>query len=154
MQAMAGLKSWLVEFATTPGRAMEFARYVLVSGAALVIDVAAYGALVWIDVISAMLAGAIGFMTGLFAHYILSARFVFNGGQTGKSAQRQFIEYATTGVVGVAMTAGIILLTVDLAGMHPALGKALAIGPAFLVVYVMRAALVFQPRKAAHQAAG
>lgn len=154
MPAMDALKTWFVDFVTTPGRATEFARYVLVSGAALAIDVASYSALVWLALTGATAAGAIGFMIGLVAHYGLSSRFVFNGNQSDKSSQRLLIEYATTGVVGVAMTAGIILLTVDLIGMHPGLGKALAIGPAFVVVYMMRAALVFTSREAVDQVAG
>ena len=147
MQYVATAKSWLIDFAVTPGRIIQFAKYIAVSAGSLIVDVTVFGILVWMSAMGAVAAGAIGFSAGLVAHYILAVNFVFDQSQTTKSNRQLFIEYATTGAVGIAMTTAIIWISVDLLGLHPALGKLFAFGPTFVVVYLMRAAIVFAPSK-------
>ena len=150
MQYIGTAKIWLNDFIATPGRIAQFLKYIAVSASALVVDVLTYGLLVWLALTGAALAGAIGFAIGLIANYLLAVNFVFDPGQTTKSNHKLFVEYATTGGVGIALTAAIIWATVDGLGLHPALGKCLAVGPTFIAVYLMRAGIVFAPsRKAA-----
>lgn len=150
IQYIETAKTWLIKFTATPGRIAQFLKYIAVSASALVVDVLTYGLLVWAALTGAALAGAIGFAAGLVANYILAVNFVFDPGQTSKSNRQLFAEYATTGGVGIALTAAIIWATVDGLGLHPALSKCLAVGPTFIVVYLMRAGIVFAPtRKAA-----
>ena len=147
MQYIAPAKSWLINFAVTPGRIAQFLKYIAVSAGSLFVDVMAFGLLVWATSIGATAAGALGFMAGLVAHYILAVNFVFDPALTAKSNRQLFIEYATTGAVGIAITSAIIWITVDNLHLHPALGKFLALGPTFVVVYLMRAGVVFAPTR-------
>ncbi len=147
MQYIAPAKSWLIDFAVTPGRIAQFLKYIAVSAGSLFVDALTFGLLVWAAVLSATAAGAVGFIAGLIAHYILAVNFVFDPAQTAKSNRQLFFEYATTGAVGIVITTAIIWLTVDNLGLHPALGKLLALAPTFVVVYLMRAGFVFAPSK-------
>ncbi|MEM8975352.1 MAG: GtrA family protein [Pseudomonadota bacterium] len=150
MQYIETAKTWLINFTATPGRIAQFLKYIAVSASALVVDVLTYGILIWAALTGAALAGAIGFSAGIITNYILAVNFVFDPGQTNKSNRQLFVEYATTGGVGIALTTSIIWVTVDGLGLHPALAKCLAVGPTFIVVYLIRAGVVFAPtRKAA-----
>ena len=153
MQYIAPAKSWLIDFAVTPGRIAQFLKYIAVSAGSLFVDAMIFGLLVWVSAMGAPAAGAVGFIAGLVAHYILAVNFVFDPAQTAKSNRKLFLEYATTGAVGIVITTAIIWTAVDNLGLHPALGKILALGPTFVVVYLMRAGLVFAPSKTTAQLA-
>ena len=147
MQYVSTAKSWLMDFTIAPGRVIQFAKYTAVSAGSLVVDVTVFRILVWISAMGAVAAGAIGFSAGLVADYLLAVNFVFDQSQTTKSNGQLFIEYATTGAVSIAMTTAIIWISVDLLGLHPAIGKLFAFGPTFVVVCLMRVAIVFAPSK-------
>ena len=147
MQYVSTAKSWLMDFTITRGRVIQFAEYTAVSAGLLVVVVAVFGILVWISAMGAVAAGAIGFSAGLVADYLLAVNFVFDQSQTTKSNRQLFIEYATTGAVGIAMKTAIIWISVDLLGLHPALGKRFAFGPTFVVGCLMRVAIFFAPSK-------
>ena len=135
--------SWLVGFVTTPGRLIQFARYLVVSVVALGVDIAAFWMLVASGGVAAVAAGAAGVLAGLIVHYTLSVFFVFADQDTGKSQRRLISEYVLTGGAGVLITSAVIFAVVDLAGLPPFAGKGVAVVITFVVVYIMRAGYVF-----------
>ncbi|MCB1511326.1 MAG: GtrA family protein [Hyphomicrobiaceae bacterium] len=135
-----------MNFVTTPGRPAEFLRYTAVSGSSLMLDLAAFWALVSLAVMPTSLAGAVSCMVGLVLHYLLSAGYVFDAAATGKSNERLIGEYALTGAMGFAITASSIFVCVDLIGFPAWFGKGVGVGATFVSVYLVRAGYVFAPR--------
>ena len=94
----------------------QFSRYTVVSGLALILDFAVYpAARCRRDTV--VLAGAFGYACGLALHYLLSVRYVFDPRATNKAQTRLLAEFALSGLAGMAITALVIALTVDL-GRH------------------------------------
>lgn len=140
---LARAARWFRAFVQAPGRAAELARYTAVSATALVVDLAAFAALMASGAVPATLAGAFSVLAGLAVHYLLSVRYVFDAAATGKSRGRLAGEYALTGVLGFLVTWSAIALTVDLLGMSAGFGKLAGVGATFVTVYIVRAGLVF-----------
>ena len=139
---------WLRGFITTPGRAFEFVRYTGVSGASLALDITLFRMLLKAGS-SPALAGAESCIAGLLLHYALSVTLVFDAKKTGKSQTRLIGEYALTGLMGFVLSAGSIFLVVNIAGGSPGLGKLLGVGVTFVSVYLVRAGILFAPRREA-----
>jgi putative flippase GtrA len=91
----------------------------------------------------ASLAGAVGYCIGMMTHFCLSTRFVFDTEGTQKSESRLVLEFAASGMAGLAITAFIIALTTELLGLGVLTAKAIAVVASFLAVYFVRRALVF-----------
>ncbi len=136
---------WGFAFATTPGRLKQFATYTLVSGLSLGLDLVVFATLMWSAAMAPALAGALSVLAGLILHYLLSVTVVFDAAGTGKNGSRLIGEYLLTGAMGFVITASVIFMVVDLAGLPAFLGKAAGIGPTFVSVYLVRAGYVFAP---------
>jgi putative flippase GtrA len=124
----------------------QLSRYTLVSALALVLDFAVY-LLLATGGMTVALAGAIGYACGLALHYMLSVRYVFDATAAHKGKSRLITEFALSGLAGMAITALVIAVTVDLGGMPLLPAKVLAVGISFLVVFGLRRSLVFASRK-------
>ena len=120
----------------------QFSRYTVVSGLALILDFAVY-LLLAAGGTKVALAGALGYACGLALHYLLSVRYVFDPRAANKAQTRLLAEFAFSGFVGMAITALVIALTVDLAGVPLLPAKLLAVGVSFLVVFALRRSVVF-----------
>lgn len=144
--------NWLTGFVATPGRLLQFARYLAVSVLALGVDLAVFWALMASGDFEAVVAGAAGVLAGLVVHYTLSAFFVLADQETGKSHRRLISEHVLTGGAGVLITSAVIFAMVDLAGLAPFAGKGVAVVITFVVVYIMRAGYVFNGRRTAVEA--
>ena len=63
----------------------------------------------------------------------------------------QFAKYTAVSagslVIDVTVFGILVWISVDLLGLHPTLGKLFAFGPTFVVVCLMRVAIVFAPSK-------
>jgi putative flippase GtrA len=153
-RAMARAQAFVVEFIATPGRLLQFLRYLGVSVLALSVDLAAFWVLMQAGALSPVAAGASSVLAGLVVHYTLSAFFVFADQDTGKTQARLISEYAMTGLAGVLITAGVMFVAVEFAGLPAMLAKGGAVGVTFVAVYVMRASLVFQPNDRVEPALG
>ena len=138
---------WCVDFIQAPGRLEQFLRYTFVSGLSLGLDLAVFALLIWSTAMAPALAGALSCLAGLILHYCLSVSFVFDSTKTGKSHRQLILEYVFTGIMGIAITASVIFLTVDIAGLPAFLGKGFAVGATFVSVYLVRASFVFAPAK-------
>ena len=123
----------------------QFSRYTVVSGVALILDFTVY-LLLAAGGMKVALAGALGYACGLALHYLLSVRYVFDPRAANKAQTRLLAEFTLSGVAGMAITALVIALTVDL-GMPLLPAKLLAVGVSFLVVFALRRSVVFAGRR-------
>jgi putative flippase GtrA len=120
----------------------QLSRYALVSVLALALDFAVF-LLVNRTIGLATLAGVVGYGCGIILHYYLSRRFVFAAAGSQKSAHRLFSEFVASGLVGLAVTAGVIALATGPLGLSPIMAKVLAVAASFVGVYVIRRTIVF-----------
>lgn len=120
--------------------------YGLVSVAALGLDMATFLALKGGGMRAAS-AAVIGYCVGLLLHFVLSSRFVFAASATGKSNTRLFIEFALTGVVGIAITGLTVAVLTEGLAVQPVAAKAVAIVLSFATVFMLRRVIVFAERR-------
>jgi putative flippase GtrA len=120
----------------------QLARYILVSGVALVLDFTVFLALNS-SIGHATISGVVGYAAGIVLHYLLSRYFVFGASQTPKAAHRLFAEFVASGIVGLAVTAAVIALATGSFGLAPIAAKALAVGASFVGVFLIRRTIVF-----------
>ena len=92
------------------------------------------------------MAGVIGYALGTGLHYVLSTRFVFDARATDKVHARLFGEFALSGIAGMGITALVIALATQAAGLAALPAKVLAAGASFIMVFALRRAVVFSPR--------
>ena len=120
----------------------QLSRYAVVSALALGLDFAVFLAL---NNVLGMptLTGVIGYACGLVLHYQLSRRFVFDAARSEKSAHRMFTEFVASGLVGLALTAGVIAVVTGPMGISAIIAKVLAAGTSFVGVYLIRRTIVF-----------
>ncbi len=120
----------------------QLSRYAAVSALALALD---FGVFLGLNAIIAAptLAGVVGYGCGIILHYHLSRRFVFDIAGSTKSAQRLFSEFAASGVIGLAVTAGVIAAATGLFGLAPIAAKACAAVASFVSVFIIRRTIVF-----------
>jgi putative flippase GtrA len=130
----------------------QLSRYSLVSALALALDFTVYLALMKLAM-DPPLAGAIGYALGTGLHYLLSTRFVFDARATDKVHARLFGEFALSGIAGMGITALVIALATEAAGLAALPAKVLAAAASFVIVFGLRRAVVFSPRsfRAEHQ---
>jgi putative flippase GtrA len=117
-------------------------RYAVVSALALALDFAVF---LGLNAFLALptLAGVAGYGCGIVLHYHLSRRFVFDASRSQKSSQRLFSEFVASGLIGLALTAGVIAVATGMLGLSPIVGKVLAVAATFLGVFVIRRTIVF-----------
>lgn len=130
-------------------------RFGSVSATALVVDVAAYAALVQ-RLEPAALAAFIAYCTGGVWHYCLSSVFVFREEMpnlTPGAHLARFLRYFASTLAGLSVTTGTVWLTVDVLDHHPLLGKAIAVPLSFLTVFTLVRLLVFARERSAPAAA-
>ncbi len=97
----------------------EFLRYVIVGGAAALVDMGVnYATLYWIlgatkdDKWQVAAAVTAGFIIGLIVNFVLSNIFVFRSAEQQKEGKtvKAFLIYAVVGVIGYFLTVGLTLL--------------------------------------------
>ena len=124
----------------------ESLRYSLVSALALGCDVSLYMVLIKAG-LRAAVAGALGYVLGIFVHYTLSAIWVFPDRHGARRTAPTFAKFFGTGLLGLAMTAVIIdfITGNGLAGAFMA--KAAAAAATYVTVFLLRRLYVFAPAR-------
>jgi putative flippase GtrA len=124
-------------------RNWTYLRYILSSAGALAVDMSLFMALFHLGVFPAA-ASAMGYMSGIAAHWLLSSRTVFTDrvAQRGRGRDRQKALFLGSALVGLAITTLTVGLG-DLAGLDPRLAKLVAIAISFQATYLMRKKVVF-----------
>lgn len=136
--------------------ALAASRYMVVSFLALCTDMSVFFitlALGW----GAVIASVAGYCAGIQLHWLLSSRWVFAGRLREKGGQRlgQQGMFVASALLGLALTT-IVVAASQAAGMHPTIGKGMAIIASFCLTFLLRSAVVFRrqaPRRMAGEAA-
>jgi putative flippase GtrA len=111
-----------------------YCRYIGASAAALAFDFALFMLTMSLGVPPAP-AAAIGYISGIVCHWLVSSRFVVNRWQ-------QQALFVVTALVGLGITTAIVGVGSH-EGLDPRFAKIIAIGVSFQVTYVLRKKVVF-----------
>jgi putative flippase GtrA len=123
----------------------KLSRYTLVSVTALGFDLTVFNVLT-VAAGQPTIASVVADSCGMLLHYVLSARFVFAACVSDKSMRRTRAEFVASGLVGLAMTTGVIAVSTTGLGLPAFIAKFLAVGSSFLAVYWLRSMIVFKSR--------
>jgi putative flippase GtrA len=126
-------------------RQLTFIRYGVVSVAALAVDMGIFLALLQSGMISA-LAAAIGYALGIFAHWMLSSRKVFQDrvSQRGtRERTQQKAMFVVSALLGLVLTMAVVGAS-EFIGVNPRVAKVFAIILSFTLTYLLRNVVVFR----------
>lgn len=92
-------------------------------------------------------AAAIGFVSGMAITYLLSISIVFRHRPVA-GRKREFLGFIGVGLVGLALTQGLMALWVEVLRMTPGLSKLPTAGIVFLFNFTVRRSLLFRASRA------
>lgn len=119
-----------------------YMRYIAVSGGALCADLGVYVVALSTGMV-ATLAAAIGYLTGVAIHWILSSRHVFDDvAECGFARTRQKALFLTSAFIGLGVTVAIVALATRY-GLDARIAKLVAVGVSFQTTYLLRRNVVF-----------
>lgn len=132
----------LSRIGTLANGAPTYLRYIAVSGGALGVDLAIYFAALSVGM-AAALAAAIGYLTGVAVHWILSSRLVFDDfAQRGRARTMQKALFLTSAFIGLGLTVVIVAIATRY-GLDARLAKLVAVLVSFQTTYILRRTIVF-----------
>lgn len=126
-------------------RQLTFIRYGVVSVGALAVDMGIFLTLLQSGMISA-LAAAIGYAVGIFAHWMLSSRKVFQDRVSERGTRertQQKAMFVVSALVGLVMTMAVVGVG-EFAGVDPRIAKVFAIVLSFTLTYLLRNVVIFR----------
>lgn len=126
-------------------RGITFVRYLVVSVGALAVDLGAFLALLQTG-LNSVVASAMGYGLGIFAHWMLSSRKVFHDrvSDRGTAARtQQKAMFVVSALLGLVVTMSIVGIG-DALGRDPRLAKFVAIGVSFVLTYLLRDVVIFR----------
>ncbi|PKU25228.1 GtrA family protein [Telmatospirillum siberiense] len=121
-----------------------FMRYIVVSALCLGVDYGLYVVLIRLFGVTPVLATAAGYLTGLVVNYLLATRYVFTVGLLSHNRLGEFAAYAATGIVGTAVSVGVVSGCERMGVNNIHVAKVLAVGISFATVYALRRYVLFQ----------
>ena len=126
-------------------RDIRLLRYLLASVGALAVDVGCF-LLLLTGGMAAAPASALGYSSGILAHWLLSSRTVFTDtvAERGQARTRQKALFVISALAGLALTT-VIVGTADHLTFDPRLAKLIAIGASFTLTWWLRSRVVFRP---------
>ena len=92
------------------------------------------------------IAVAIAFILGLITNFILSKIFVFQEASERTNAMGEFIVYAIIGVIGLALTEGLMVLMLEVIGIYYMIAKVIAAIIVLLWNFIARKVLLYTNR--------
>ena len=126
-------------------RQLTFIRYGVVSVGAVAVDMAIFLALLQSGMLSAV-AAAIGYAAGIFAHWMLSSRKVFQDrvSQRGtRERTQQKAMFVVSALLGLVLTMAVVGIG-EFFGIDPRIAKGFAIILSFTLTYLLRNVVVFR----------
>ena len=126
-------------------RQLTFIRYGVVSVGALAVDMGIFLALLQAGMLSA-LAAAIGYVAGIFVHWMLSSRKVFQDRVSERGTRertQQKAMFVVSALIGLALTMGVVGIG-EFIGVDPRIAKLFAIILSFTLTYLLRNAVIFR----------
>ncbi len=124
----------------------RWARYLGASVAALITDAGLFLLLLGVGM-TALSASAMGYVTGIFVHWLVSSRLVFADGAAMRGTgqrNRQKALFVGSALIGLAITTAIVG-SGEAMGFDPRLAKLIAIIVSFQTTYMLRRHVVFRP---------
>lgn len=121
---------------------IQFIRYGLVSGAALVVDFGGMILLKEVFHVNYLIAATISFVLGLIVNYLLSLVWVFERSQY--SRKKEFTIFAAIGICGLGLNDVVIWLLTGKLGVFYVLSKLVATLLTFLWNFSARKYLLFK----------
>ena len=119
-----------------------YLRYVAVSAGALGVDLGIYLAMLQTGV-AAVLSAAIGYLSGVAVHWILSSRVVFSDvAERGLARTKQKALFLTSAFIGLGITMGIVAVATYF-DIDPRVAKLVAVAVSFQTTYLLRRTIVF-----------
>lgn len=117
-------------------------RYGAVSVLALAADVLIYTVLL-MNAWPATASATVGYAIGIAIHYVFSRRRVFQSVAQGTAERREMLGFFLSGLLGLAITTGIVHVGAVVLGANPMIAKALAVIVSFILIYLVRRTVVF-----------
>jgi putative flippase GtrA len=143
-RSVGDLAGWIGFF-----RQLTYMRYLVVSVAALAVDLGLFLLFLQMGVAS-MAASAIGYSFGIAVHWFLSSRKVFGDRVSDKGTAartQQKAMFVMSALLGLGMTTAIVGAG-DAIGIDPRIAKIVAIGVSFQLTYLLRNVIIFRTAKA------
>ena len=122
---------------------MQLARYLLVGGAAFVVDFTTLVLLAEWGQIDHLTAAAAGFLVGLIVNYFLSVTWVFHQ-RSLSNRQAEFLIFSAVGLAGLVLTELILFVGTDISGLDYRLSKVLAVITVLFWNFGLRKLLLFR----------
>ena len=126
-------------------RRLTFIRYGIVSVGALAVDLGIFLALLQSGMLSA-LAAALGYAVGIFAHWMLSSRKVFQDRVSDRGTRertQQKAMFVVSALLGLVLTMAVVGAG-EMLGVDPRIAKVFAIGLSFVLTYMLRNVVIFR----------
>lgn len=131
-------------FSPTKNTFLQLFRYLFVGGIAFVAD----GGSLWVAhscfQVHYLVATALAFLFGLTTNFFLARAFVFRANHTNFNAIAEFISYAVIGLIGLAITMGLMYLGVDLFGLPVMLTKCVAVALVLVWNFAARKLFIYK----------
>lgn len=130
------------------GILLQFSKYVVVGGAAFVIDfLTLYCLTEWFGIYY-IASASIGFLAGLIFNYGFCLVWIFDHRAIEKPAH-EFIIFSTIGIVGLILNNAIIYALTEFAGLYYLISKLLAAAVILMFNFVLRRQILFTKREVA-----
>ena len=107
----------------------KFCRYFLVGGASALVDWGFFSVFLYIAEFHYLLAGVGSFILATALNYVLSIRYVFEGGRYSRRAEISLV-YFVSGI-SILINLGVLSGMVELLDAHPLVAKIFGTGAAF-----------------------
>lgn len=125
-------------YSPTQNVILQFARYAFVGALATFADWASMYIFAEWGKIHYLISTVMAFVIGLAINFILSKKFVFSAEKKQYSSSTEFAVYAIIGLIGLAMTEGIMYLLVDTFKFYFMIPKIIATAVVFVWNFAAR----------------
>ena len=121
----------------------EFARYIAAGLVALTVDFSLYVALTELAGLHYLASASIAFCAGLTTVYLFSISWIFRARRVEHVLQ-EFMLFAAIGLAGLALTAAVLFLLIDVVGLDYRLSKVASAALVFIFNFSCRKFFLFR----------
>ena len=107
----------------------KFGRYFIVGGVCTAADFALFSLFLYAAGLHYLIAAVLSFIVANALNYVLSVRYVFDSG--GRPRHHEIMMVYVASGVGITINLAVLALAVELAAVHPLIGKVAGTGAAF-----------------------
>lgn len=121
----------------------KFAGYFLVGGVSAIADFSFFSLFLYGAQMHYLAAGTLSFILATALNYVLSVRYVFRDG--GRPRHHEVVLVYFASAVGIAINLTVLALAIEIAELHPLIGKIGGTGAAFGWNFSSRYFWIFRP---------